>query len=384
MKNKRVNILLSLKKIIISVIRYYDGNLYDFHINSDGQIALRLNTKSSNRNYFTVIARNRYTETNESYPIEKPGEIHKLLRLEHEGGSLTRYYLHKPVEGQTSVNIWTYNQDIPNSWITIPETVLLAKYAKDNQIVHVQCEREFFIGKVNDVIFSTNKGTVIKSSTLFANAFGLSRTHQDVVIKLAELPTLLINALRFLNFSFILRCMKPIQYVISKKLIKGVLIPVLAIFTLNMLISSFYLLYKEVSLEDALANQSESVTSALSAQENIAQRYARYLELKTFLLTQNSRSPFWLVMADIFPKALFTNIRTEGNRFIIRGSAENALALLGELNSNPYVKDAKFDYPVQKRSAAQTFVISFEIPKISPENVLATTITNKEYSHEGV
>ena len=120
--------------------------------------------------------------------------------------------------------------------------------------------------------------------------------------------------------------------------------------------------------------QRGEVSTALQQQVEFDKKAIHYKALLQFNATQKNSTPFWLIMAELFPSAQFTNIRINNDRFVLRGSTNKATTLLESFTQYKQVSDAKFDFPVRKSRGKENFVISF---KLVTANELKSTVEQK-------
>ncbi len=362
----------SFKQLLSTFGGYYNGQMYRFSLDAEQKLTLQLVKQNDFSALIVIVARQFYHEQAKTYPIENKTELKKLLALEFSDNENTYYHLWGYKEGTSQVNIWQYNLQVPSALLKLPETLLLALTAKENQVIEINNsehkKQSLFVGRSGDLIYSIIKNSVINSSQLFAMSIGIGKTPQDRIVAVNDNAEQLASGIKQLSLPIISAFIQKPKVESRLQLLKNIALPFFIVLGLYFSASSVFLTYKQQNLQQSLASQSSEVSVALERQQAFDQQLTRYSQLQTFLSSQQASSPLWFVMADLFPQAKFTNIRIAANRFVIRGSTEKATDLLELLSNMPQVIDAKFDFPTRNSRNQEVFVISFNLLPLQDES----------------
>lgn len=390
----------SLSKILAGAIarttHYFDGSLHP--LQQEKQLPNRngentLTTQSKGRG-LVVVARHLYKEFAKEYPIESKGALSKVLNLEYSEQPNVRYRVWKIEGGKAYVNVWHFDESVPQAICLIPESLVWASLAykescqgQGQETTSVAISQYSTNGKkcyssiFNHMVYSANDSSLINSAAQFAMASGLPYHGQEhsYLVKgeqgLARQQ--LISGIRSLSMSTLASLLKPIQQIDKFSLIKSVSIPVFAVLIVYLATTSIYLTYKHSRLEQALNEQNDKVSAALDMQIRVDEKQLRYQVLSKFLAEQSNFSSGWLPVFDVFKLANIRNVQTSAERIVIRGSALDAVAILELVTQHPLVRDAKFDFPVRKNRNRDTFVISFALKdEISMEAIVDTEVSD--------
>jgi len=366
-----------LKKIICSYVGYYDGSLNCFELNSSGELTLKQVSEQNGVKKFPllIVARSFYSEQARSYPVENKKDLKKLLKIEFSSSKrAATTFFHawsdsKPANEksstQSAVNIWQFNDSVPVAYLTLPESLLLAVTTKANQVLTIDSNKPSYVARVDQLIHSLNKTAVVNTTQRFAMSAGLAELLPAQIINAQSLPSVLALGLKELPLPIIASFIKLPEIKSRFELIKNIALPALAVLTLYLASTSGYLTYKKYSLQQQLSAQHEDVSAALAQQVDFDRKSIHYNALHKFTAAQENSIPFWLIMAELFPSAQFTNIRMNKERFVLRGTAIKATSLLESLTNYKQISDAKFDFPVRKNRGKEAFVISFKLINVN-------------------
>jgi len=395
---------LVLKKAICAFAGYYNGQLHRFVITDTGELTLKkVTTDKADKkpnNLILIVARPFYSEQARSYPIDNKKELKKLLALEADSSSNAEdvIFHHWPSNkanddkgnSQSQINLWQFSKQVPNAFLRLPETLLLALTCKKNQVLALTTDSEadsdgnsngnkdkaeLYLTRSNSSVYSLTKTSVINSVQRFAMSVGIAQSKSTNVIANKNLATQLALGCKSLTLPLITSFIQKPKVADRLQLLKNTAIPLLLVLAVYLASTSAYLVYKENSLQQQLANQSSDVSAALTQQVNVDKQLSRYQTLQGFVATQRNTAYLWLVMAKLLPQAQFTNVRITGERYVLRGKATKATDLLELLSVNQAVKGAKFDFPVRKNRGQESFVISFEL--IADESLITIEKTLK-------
>jgi len=374
------NLPLALKKILVKFAQYFDGTLRDFELTPQGQLQLSENNLNSdaknNAKPLLIVSRNFYVESIKNYPITNKKELHKLLKLEtstlsNEEGNIFYHSWqanHDKNNNQSQVNIWQLNNDVPNAFLRIPESLLLALALPTHTVMQKQANKDVYITRINGLIHSLSESAIINSADTFAMSVGINQKTQKQVVPSAQLAEAFALGIKKLTLPILASFIKAPKKVERLQLVKTISLPFILVFSAYLALTSAYIVYKKNNLQQQLASQSSNVSIALKQQVDSDEKLAQYDSLKIFLSKQTSHSSLWLIMSDLFPTAKFSNIRVNNSRYVLRGSAIKATKVLELLSKHKQVQEAKFDFPTQKNRGRENFVISFKLVRMVKTN----------------
>ena len=388
---------LVLKKMLCTLASYYNGQLHRFVITDTGELALKQVTDTSEQKLnglMLIVARPFYSEQARSYPIDNKKELKKLLALEANssgcGDDLVFHHWHSTKvnedkgNSQSQINLWQFSNEVPTAFLRLPETLLLALTCKKNQVLalitdsEMDGKGELYLTRSNSTVYSLTKTSVVNSVQRFAMSVGVAQSESTHVIAMKNLATQLAMGCKALTLPLIASFIQKPKVADRIQLLKNTAIPLLLVLGVYLAGSSAYLVYKEHSLQQQLANQSSDVSVALSQQVNVDKQLSRYQALQDFIATQRNTADLWLVMATLLPQAQFSNVRIIGERYVLRGEASKATDLLQLLFVNPAVQGAKFDFPVRKNRGRESFVISFKLLDVERLATIDNTLQSEQ------
>ncbi len=369
-----------LKKILCSYVGYYDGTLNGFELSSSGELTLKQVSEQNGVKKFPllIVARSFYSEQARSYPIENKKDLNKLLKLEFSSSkrAVSTFFhvwsdskhVNEKSSTQSAVNIWQFEYSVPAAYLTLPESLLLAVITKANQVLTINSNKPSYVARADQLIHSLTKTPVVTTTQRFAMSAGIAELLPTQVVNVKSLPSAIALGLKELPLQIIASFIKRPEINSRFELIKNIALPALAVITLYLASTSGYLTCKKYSLQQLLSAQREDVSTALAQQIDFDKKSVRYNALQKFTAAQENSTPFWLIMAELFPSAQFINIRMNKERFVLRGTAIKAIGLLENLTKYKQVSDAKFDFPVRNNRGKEAFVISFKLTNIQKSN----------------
>jgi hypothetical protein len=398
------SLLVSLyNKFMCAFVGYFDGELKRFTLDAAQQLKLVANTNSQSAPKIVIVSRHYYAENNKNYPVENKKELTKLLRLENPN---TRSYFHiwGHENGQSQVNVWQFNEQVPSALLTLPESLLIALAShtntKQSQVVTVQgsigsvavsadisaansaainshntshssnnnkaiqanSQQDLYVSQHQGAIYSSQQSPIINSAQRFILSAGLSPQCQSVSltpVKAIQRFTSGILKMPLTLWTNLLNKNSTKQNLPA--LFANLTIPFVSVFAAYLMISSAYLVIKDKSLQNQLHQQGEQIDLALKQQQQLDNNAARFTLISDFINKQDISSPFWLALAEVLPEVTLSNIRKVGNRYVIRGTTESATNTLEKISQLPNVIEAKFDTPSRKSRSKERFTIGFSL-----------------------
>ena len=361
---KDKNLPYWFKVLVCKAVGYFNGNLYRFVLNSSNELTLTLEHKTTTP-LITIFSRTYYNESTKTNPVENNSELKKLLSLEHGTTKNTFYHVWGGGAGHNQVNIWQFTSKVPDSYIKLPESLVLSQLLNESEVMLSESLSEedslLYVARSQKLIHSSLHTPIINSATRFSMAAGLPMLKNEMLLAKNEQPQQLANGLMKIKPNILFSFIKKMDSKNSLPLLKKIALPVVAANAIYILATSAFLLYKQSTLESQLSDKSDLVSAALQQQQVFDHNFTRYQALKQFTNTQTTHSGLWLLMIDVFDKAKITNVRIVDNRYVIRGTIAKATELLEQISNHVSVKNSKFDFPTRKGRSLETFVISFEL-----------------------
>lgn len=353
--------------LLSKITHYYDNGLYAFSSNTQSVLELMPTDQNQSKIWLLIACRRHYTELSRSYPIENRSEVKKLVKLEYQDQRVF-YKIYKVDNGKTQVNIWVFSAQLPQAFLTLPESLLFSISLTSNEILKVNGQPPLFVAKHKELVSSQLAGALIANPQSFAMAIGLPSEANVNELGPEARASALLSSLKALGIAdlslfFTLPPVKPSNYAI-----KTALLPAALIFVLYLMSSSAYLIGYKTYLQGQINKQSEGINTALDASTEMDTQLERYQQIQNFMAKQTDVGAVWLVMAEIFPSADLSRFQLEQGRFILAGQTERATSLLETLNNHPYVKEASFDNPTRNSRGKEYFVISFTVKPMTNIN----------------
>ncbi len=350
-----------LKKIICLLFGYFDGQLKKFVLTDGGKLSLIDVQETDRTPIITIVSRKFYRETTRTYPVENAKEVKKLISLELLGQNSSHFNIGYCDNGQSSTNIWHFQERVPKALFRLPESLLLSLSAKEEQIIHNQKEPASFIIRAHNLVHSLPQSNMVANSQRFAMSVGVNVQHDNKIIDETNFVNQLIIAIKALPLQTLMRFIDVPKSQVQRFFLMQVITPVTVLFTSYLLLTSTFIAFKEHNLQEQISAKNANVSDVLALQASLEDKQQRYLALKDFLAEQQTSADLWLILFKLFPDATIQNIRRVDGRYIIRGKAVSATQFLESVIAHNNVVDAKFDFPISANRGLETFIISFKI-----------------------
>ena len=387
-------------KILCKLSGYYtQGQLYRFVYGAQGQgPALQL-AEQGFKPQIIILGRDQYQEQLLSYPIDNHTALTKLLKLQYTQAD-SRYLVVSRAEGQSQVNLWQYQANLPSARVLIPESYLLSQTLQRNQLLvqeplHVE-GNTLFVASQHKGVVSALKNTLVSGPLLFSAALGINVQH-TLYSKDTECAARLITGLmacpRLQLGTFITSAKGSAQGMNFKTL--G--LPVVVLLSLYLALTSAWLGWQQQSLQSQIAAEKQQLHQALSLQDDFNRQQDRLVKLEAFFHQQQSRSLVLLTLAKLIEDAQIDVLRFNDGRFMLLGKTNpvprdseaeantaqsaggneaqpaekpiyRATEFLEKLISLPNVTDARFDSAVRRSNNYENFTVSFVL---NPEATVA-------------
>ena len=359
---------LKQKQVLINTlsIGYYDGQLWKVS-GKGGSSARLIEAEKDFTPTLLIISRDFYSESVESFPVVNKKELNRLLVLNATNDEQI-HLVNAALNNQSWVNTWKVKGELPTAKFVVPESLLLSYAIGDEAdgVVKDQAgQNRLFVTRNEKGVFSTRKNNIINSLALFNQSIGMSQKSSQCTLEhgdfadslMAGLLKTPIHQLRpFIAF-------KATRFDFAS-LLRFTLIPI-AMGSIYLLLTSGMLFYKQWETSNALGNVSSELGSALAKQDEVL---SLQTENQTYHLAARefkSVAEIWVLILSVYEKASLKQISYSNGRFVLRGEAAQATALLLDISNIEGVSDAKFDLPVSKRSGKDNFTISFELQNLT-------------------
>ena len=362
--NEKINsttLSLMLKKLLCAFGTYFDGQLHKFVLTDEQQLVLKQIPLVDKTYSLMIVARKFYHEEAKTYPIESKSELNKLLKLQLHDSPETKHHLWQQQENQSFVNLWHFNTELPKSYIRLPESLLFSLGNRTEQITELGTSPPLFVGRQNNCIHSAVASPLINSGQRFVMSTGIQHNYTIREIPIENLAENLAIGCQKLTLSILISFSNSAAAQNKMLLFKKILLPSAITVMLYISLSSGYLYSKYHYLAALQTEQNVEIDTALQQQQNFDSHTNHYANIKAFLTDKKNAASFWLVFAEFIDDAFFDNIKFQQGRFILRGTTDNATALLAKISQHPKVKDAKFDRSTRKHKGKDDFIISFEV-----------------------
>jgi len=363
--------LIAIKRILVNKGAYFDGEIRRFSLNDNKFQLAKQPGKDNFKPLIMIVSRKYYQEKQSTFPIDDKAELNKLLKIQFSSQGRTSYCINDIKNGKSYVNSWSFNYNVPDSVIILPESLLFALTIPDKQVLNIKKvnEEELFVVRSQESTFSLVLNSNINTIQKFSLAVGVSQNGNAKPIKTGEFAEGLAEGCNHLTLSLLTRFLSSVKSENNTKLITSIIIPVVSIFTGYLLLSSTYLVYEKGRLEAVLNSQNQEVTAALDIQQQYDTNVVYRNEVSQVFNLKQQKTPIWLVLDTAFGIANFTNIKLDNNQYILRGKANSSVELLELLSNHPYVKKAIFDSPSLVTKNQELFVISITLFSAINRNV---------------
>lgn len=346
-------------------IGYFDGNLYKLTL-VNGKPSWQPASQQQFKPWILIAGRAYYEEQAKAYPIDNRREVNKLVSLEleqREGDSA--FITFPPSDGKVSVNNWHFSPLLPQARIRVPESALLAWDAPMLAALTFQCQNQvLFAVNTPKGVVSSLRGGLIQDIDSFAIASGIALTPTSET----ETDSDKSHAENILDSLFKLLLRYPTAFVHSgsaqgdwQTSLNRLLFGAALGGALYLSVSSGYLMFSEHRITSQLEQQREVVNQSLMVQNQYHQLLSELESQRSFIASQQSTTPFWLVIEPLMQHARFRSLKYRNGRYQINGETDKATDLIDMLNRSPMVKDAKFDTQIRKSRKKEVFLISFLI-----------------------
>ncbi|PCH94200.1 MAG: hypothetical protein COB83_12260 [Gammaproteobacteria bacterium] len=372
----------SLETILASQGGYLTDSLYAFKRTKESEFELQLvQNKKSPKLRWLILSREHYFETSKEYPIANKQDLKQALRFDDDKApfeGVTLQHIERINEQSHRVTFWVINPNVLDNldytpWLILPESYVLAKALNENiNIATIECiNKTLFISKTGRGIFSGVQSPQTPNLESFAFSTGSPisvNSEQYFMANAKDFVGLLRTGLKSLTLT------KLQGFVINSNSINwqnypwkqaGVITTI--VFTVYLMLSSGWLVFKQQQLEQQLIAQKTQVNQALSLQK----KYQQQLQWQAVLAEPlKDAFPYWktwpILLEAVSVGAKFTAVHYKNSKIIIHGTANESIKatdVLAKLSKNTNVASPSFSKPVRKYRGKEDFAISFSFPE---------------------
>ncbi|PHI38629.1 hypothetical protein CBQ28_03680 [Pseudoalteromonas sp. GCY] len=358
-----------LVRLFSKQVYYFNGQLYKFAIQSNGDITL---DKSEHRNPRILIVSPRYVSVDtEKYPVTNKKELNKILAL--KTAPTTRYSLISiSKEGGADVLKYQFKDEIPASWMRIPEVAILGQFTTCEKVLEIKysdTEGEYYLAKSGEQLKYAPKVGLLNSLERLKVATGVS-ANEVAQVNWSEKISLLYSGLISAGMNTLKPFLPQRSEVNLEKYIIPSIVPISAVVLTYMLMSSVALLVNEHYLNKQIESQSQQLGNLLNLNSQVDEQRSTISQLSAFLSDRRSIIGLWQVIAPLFKNLNIDQVTLNGQRIVFRAQGGSATAVLEEFRKSKLVNDAKFDAPVLSLRNGERFTISFELNSVYAKSTL--------------
>ncbi|RRS10089.1 hypothetical protein EAG18_03935 [Pseudoalteromonas sp. J010] len=347
------------KKLICSLVSYYKDSQH-FHLNYDkGEWHL---IKSSSPKFIQIVARNHYIEQVDKLPVTDRKALNSMLKLRKQKHSTGGYstQIRAQDESTSILNSWLFDKKAEGSLIVVPESALIAIGESNSSITLVN--NEYYLAQRNQVIYSAARFGLINSPERFANTVGINFDNVSEINSQSCLTERLVCSIFPLLKRSMLHFVQPQGLLAYQAYAKKSAVFSAVVCISYLALSSAYLVVKKEHLQSELDKNQDNINQALLTFSDYEKNHNRVESWQAVMASVPKISPNLLLLDSIRSKAKVNSLQYKGERFVIRGESENAIAVLESLSEFDWVQGPKFDFPVRSYRGKEEFVISYSIP----------------------
>lgn len=331
-----------------------------------------------------IVGRKHYSEHTENYPVSNKKELINLIKINNqpannEQGEHSAYIINAFEQEQSKVTQWRFSA-LPKAWLNLPETLLLSKALKAEQVINTNIFTSMFVTQHQQSVCSALTSQLVNSPERFATMFGVPCNQVINLNEPQQFTQMLMQGLNSQPKLALTSFFTLPEQAINKAGLKKVGGVFAGLFIAYTALTSGYLVYKTHALQSQLEQNKGSVNQALTTLERFQTSSDTLKSLQSFTNNQQIASSLFFVLQQLFTTAELSNIRFEDDRYVIRGTADKATDALQIIINNERVNNAKFDYPSRKERRGESFVISFTLN--TQQDQAVTTIANAKNEAE--
>ncbi|WP_206484696.1 hypothetical protein [Thalassotalea sp. G2M2-11] len=313
--------------------------------------------------YLLIVSSQYCNETTRSFPNVGKSELRRLLKHNLDAKELA--VVQNSSDQKVELNVWRYDEQVPESFLRVPETVLLSETLEKNQAIQYffdgdERAHSRYLTKVNSVIISAEHNFLINSFERFSSTVGNTFSKLST-IKAEQFPNTLIKALSHLNKLKLAPFMMRTSRVGTAQIFKKVMIPIVFIGLCYLLLSSSYLIVKDNYVAWKLDSLKSEASVILSKDAVLAKKLENYQAVSEIYLANTNANDIWEVLVPVIKVSSISNIELDNSTVIVRGFTESASDVLELIVKHVNVLTAAFDSPIRKSRGREQFNISFKL-----------------------
>lgn len=351
-----------LRWLVEQTVSYWHKTPYAFRLTSSGY-TLEPGKRSG---LFTIVARCHYQEYVKTYPIAQLKELKQILKTEYQQPYVLHYIAPEQNQQRAVCTLVIDPQvirQIGRSTLIIPETLLMWQALPKGEIAYQsQSSEPYFL--LSSARVPTSQ--LINRFCADFTSFSLNNGVNDAV-KLIQLPAAQYANQLATAFNRSLPHLPKLSLLAKTQLLKMALpVKAMAITALSVLVSygAAVTLYYHIAITDRqnkITALGIEVNELLQLQQQLQQTTESAAQLQILRLDKHATAHIWQVVITLIQQQAgvsIQNVTLERGRFMLRGEAEQATAVLSALQASSFVIDASFDAPVRRQRDRDAFVIA--------------------------
>jgi hypothetical protein len=313
-----------------------------------------------------IVAPTNYQERQDNLPLDDTDEVKKLIEHRYADNELA--IMQYQSSGKTYLNVWQFDQEIPDSLIRIPESFLLAKSVPENTVLEISSQEDecYYLAQFKGLIYSAKQQGMINSVERFSFSTGLTIESSQDLGQQQQINEVM-NALSSLTVKEWLLFTKAFDLnAFTGRLITYVT-PAILVVAVYLLLSSAYLVIYENYLESDYQAKASQVGELLDIQNTTAADQQRLSQLVQVANQIPSTAGIWKVVTTLIDQAIIKGVNFRDGSFDIIGEAQAATEILRLITEHPDVSSAEFTTPIRKVRGLEVFNIKLQLRNQGPQ-----------------
>ena len=390
----KLNFITQHKKtteFLVNNIGYIGDALYGFNVTETAQPSTSTKfqfEKIEKAKAVMIVARKHYVEKWKTYPAVSHKELKSILALQKVSSTFNDINLiveNKQQDG-FDVKTITFSNELtsmlPENIVLFPETELLTALSTDNNRIVAQVTTftgELFWAYSSNKTNSVYQGGLLNNLNGFIQSIGLSIDSQKTTIAANDYANVLVSCLTNIQVNDLYR----ISSINLKKLIDinqlhQLYLAPLAVTLIFVLISNAYLYINQSIITNDIASSQSTTSNLLSTKKEIDEIEQQIATVSHEFEQIDATHVIWKLVAKVIDSGMEVSRFSRSQDVItLRGRAEQASAILSELNQTPGVKKATFQGSINKSRGQDLFTIEFEYHALSQNNATKEVVNTQ-------
>lgn len=316
-----------------------------------------------------IVSRRHYQEFIRLYPVAQLSELKQILRTEYPQPGVL-HYIGPEQDQRRSVCTVVFQPELLQQFdrltVLIPESVLLWRALQPEYAVY-QCNSfaGYFLYCAAAVPVSQQTSPFCPDVSSFALNNGIPDQAQQHQLSQNHYASALVAALAksVLAINKLAVVTKPRLNLVQLPLKAMAITTAAILLSYTVLVTGYYSLMLD-NRQAQLAALGDSVNQLLDTQQNVQQIAAAASQLVELRQQKQASAHIWQLLLPLLQHDVslqLQNLASENGRFVLRGEASQATAVLTKLQSSVFVADVRFDAPVRRQRDKDAFVISLQL-----------------------